>query len=66
MLDRDEIRLAAPTMPLKKLAQKEGAEAARLGRARSSNPYPPTYDIALRQGWFRGYDQLLANRARNR
>lgn len=39
------------------MAEQEGAETARRGRARGSNLYPVNQDVILRQHWFLGYDQ---------
>lgn len=51
---------------LRKEAHKEGAEAARGGRARSSNPYPMGQNTMPRLEWFRGYDRQLDELTRNR
>lgn len=58
---RRSILLAPASKPvLRRLARQEGAEAARRGRARSSNPYPIIRDTTLRAEWFLSYDQLHA------
>ncbi len=43
-------------------ARREGAEAARRGRARSDNPY---FVHALRQAWLAAYDGVLASSRRD-
>lgn len=65
MLKHKPFKSEAPTTSLLKHAHTESADAARARRARSSNPYPVTRDMTLRREWFHGYDQRLAELARN-
>ena len=41
----------------------EGADAARKGRGRSTNPYPQS-DVAARNQWFAGYDGKVEQMSR--
>jgi len=43
--------------------EREGAEAARRGRGRSTNPYPQS-DMAGRNQWFAGYDRKIEQMTR--
>ena len=44
-------------------AEWEGAEAASIGRGRSTNPFPQS-DIASRNEWFQGYDRKIEQMSR--
>ena len=57
------IQLIVPKAGPVKMAEQEGAEAARRGRARSSNPYSLSRGVVERQHWFVGYDRQLADLA---
>jgi hypothetical protein len=44
-------------------AEWEGAEAASIGRGRSTNPFPQS-DITSRNEWFQGYDRKIEQMSR--
>ena len=44
-------------------AEWEGAEAASVGRGRSTNPFPQS-DIKSRNEWFQGYDRKIEQMSR--
>jgi hypothetical protein len=44
-------------------AEWEGAEAASIGRGRSTNPFPQS-DIKSRNEWFQGYDRKIEQMSR--